>query len=562
MSDVVPPRLTVGVWIQLMPGSLADEGIGRLLSFFIEGAAGQGTRFVIACPSWYRKDLDDFVGTLSVDSRQAISVLSARKNPSVFLKFNRKGNGEKNGFEKWGDWIRGTKAKVKTPILRWIAGQSLVVLALTALLLSPILVPAFALIVLYLALQLVRSFLVDSENPVMSGLRQQVKGAVRFYLQWFRGLINQLHEHAIVAEYDALASVAGRRNDVATWYVPNPSWFRAAAIGKPLVVAFPDFVIEDYPLGFLDWTEFAVQAKKNIGTLLKSADRVICYRQHVSEKHVQKLFNFAADRISVVPHAPVSLHHYVKWLERESDSRKLAGDLLRQHFAKKYIEDVSRFEFQARYLPDFAIEDSRFLLLSSRQRPYKNIARVVEAVEMLIRQRKFDIKLIVTGAFTAELDEYVREKRLMYDVISLHHVPPDLHAYLFYLAEAAIHPSFFEGGFPFTFSEALSVGKPVLLASMPYVTEVIDENSDGDFLFDPYSVDDIADKIQHAVRNRDSLLTRQKQILAGMKSRTWESVAEEYLNVMRDAAGLSECTKPGLSLSAAADTPKSLSTRS
>jgi len=41
------------------------------------------------------------------------------------------------------------------------------------------------------------------------------------------------------------------------------------------------------------------------------------------------------------------------------------------------------------------------------------------------------------------------------------------------LADLAVNPSLSEGGFPFTFTEALSVGTPVVMARIPVTEEII-----------------------------------------------------------------------------------------
>jgi glycosyltransferase involved in cell wall biosynthesis len=214
----------------------------------------------------------------------------------------------------------------------------------------------------------------------------------------------------------------------------------------------------------------------------------------------------------------------------------MAADKIRSYFRKRFEPLVERYPFQATYLPSFAFEDARFIIISTRFRGYKNIQRVVEAVNILVRKRQFNVKVLLTGYFDDQLEDFVKENCLYYDVIPLYHVPADIHAYLYFLSGLSIHPSFFEGGFPFVFSESLSLGTPCLLANVQTVTEVIDPSVDGDFLFDPYSATDIANKIQYAFEHSTQLEQRQQRLLSTMKERSWTDVADEYVTVFERAS--------------------------
>jgi glycosyltransferase involved in cell wall biosynthesis len=521
-------RARIGIWIELPPVQLDNEGIGRLLQVIVEQCARLGQEFVLACPSWYRPHLESFLDDFDVPDRQMLSIISARKEPSFFVRFE-KPRKTKEHRNWWQPSLRELKAKLKFSVLSWASRQSLPMLLLTGLILSPVIIPALLFLACYLASELLRSVLLHSEHPVLSGTRQNLRWIKKFYSRWLSGLLAQLHAQGIEEEYRQLAQLAGRRKDVRSWFVPNPSWHRASLIGKPLIAAFPDYVPEDLPLSFID--EDAVIPKTQIDKLLRSAHSVITYREYVRDEHIIKLFNFPKDRISVIPHAPFDLSAFVNRSPAAGEqlNRQIAADRIREFFAKRFLPNPYEYPFHAHYLPDFAFEDAQFVLLSTRFRNYKNLLRTVEAVEILLRKRMISIKLLVTGTFEDKISKLVSERCLQYDLIPLCHVPADVLACLYYLAQVAIHPSFFEGGFPFTFSEGVSVGTPVLLAKMPYVTEVVNEDLHADFLFDAYSATDIADKIQYALQNRDALISKQRKILQAQSN--WNEVAQQYLDV-------------------------------
>jgi hypothetical protein len=64
--------------------------------------------------------------------------------------------------------------------------------------------------------------------------------------------------------------------------------------------------------------------------------------------------------------------------------------------------------------------------------------------------------------------------------------------------------------FPFPFTESLSVDTPVLMSSIPVTRETLPPDLARFTLFDPYHVNDIADRIAWGVLHRQELLAKQK----------------------------------------------------
>jgi glycosyltransferase involved in cell wall biosynthesis len=98
-------------------------------------------------------------------------------------------------------------------------------------------------------------------------------------------------------------------------------------------------------------------------------------------------------------------------------------------------------------------------------------------------------------------------------------------------------PTLFEGGFPFPFSESLSVGTPVVMSDISVTREVVPPDLQPVMLFDPYDVEAIADRIAWALDHRSVLLARQRPFHAALQRRTWHDVAGEYRATLITAAG-------------------------
>lgn len=156
---------------------------------------------------------------------------------------------------------------------------------------------------------------------------------------------------------------------------------------------------------------------------------------------------------------------------------------------------------------------------------------MLKAYRILLREKYLNLKLVFTGEFSKEMQEYVNAEKLHLDVISMHYMPARVHAAFYACARLSVVPTLFEGGFPFVFTESLSVGTPVVISDIPVVREVFSEDERSLICFDPYNIEKMVERISWAIDNEMYLLDFEKNIFGKMKERTWKIVAEEYLNV-------------------------------
>ena len=104
-------------------------------------------------------------------------------------------------------------------------------------------------------------------------------------------------------------------------------------------------------------------------------------------------------------------------------------------------------------------------------------------------------------------------------------------------AICSVNPTLFEGGFPFTFMEAYTVGTPSIMGDIPMTKELIyDEKLQKTMLFDPYSVTDMVEKIEWGIKNKDKLFSMQNELYNQFKQRTWEDCAADYMKVLDDVS--------------------------
>jgi glycosyltransferase involved in cell wall biosynthesis len=114
------------------------------------------------------------------------------------------------------------------------------------------------------------------------------------------------------------------------------------------------------------------------------------------------------------------------------------------------------------------------------------------------------------------------------------------------MAALAVNPSLFEGGLPFTFSESLSVGTPIVMARIPVTVDAIHDSELRErMLFDPYDWKDIAARIEWALGNRDELARRQSAYFESeIATRSWDDVLGDYVEILRRIGANATETRP------------------
>jgi glycosyltransferase involved in cell wall biosynthesis len=178
----------------------------------------------------------------------------------------------------------------------------------------------------------------------------------------------------------------------------------------------------------------------------------------------------------------------------------------------------------------------RFLFYASQLRPNKNVLTLLRAYEWLLRRQAISHKLVLTGhpRDVPSVREFIAETGIENDVLFLHKLSERELAACYRLADLAINPSLSEGGFPFTFSEAVSVGTPTVMARIPVTTEHLgSEPVAVSMLFDPYDWRALADRIVWALSNRSGLYRAQREFFdRTVARRTWDDVVDDHIRVL------------------------------
>lgn len=309
-------------------------------------------------------------------------------------------------------------------------------------------------------------------------------------------------------------------------FVPVAFYPEVVHITKPKVITVPDLIVCDYPQYFVNqignnWSA-AIERMKN---LISNNKYFISYSDYVANKHI---YPFAPkdSLVKVIPHGNLSI---IDELSREHGASIKGYSLAIMH---NYMQKKPNL-----YINKFNFSNVKYLVYTSQNRPHKNITNLLKAYNILLKQRFCNVKLVLTGLFdhTPSVDKYIKDNNLQYDVLSLPNLSNKELAALDHLAYLAVNPTLFEGGFPFTFNEAYSVGTPSVMSKIPVVDEVVtDSELREKMLFDPYNVDDMVEKLYWAINHRDELFELQKPLYDRLAARSWEVAANEYISYFNE----------------------------
>lgn len=525
----------VGIFLGYAPQQpIKNQGIGRLISFILAGILEDPNQSVIiAAPAWYKHILTQFLTEQHIDLKR-VELLTTTSIPYLLKIKQLLTREEIIQSQQIRSQPNEVAALPKVNALRqfiltrflmpWLSTYSTFLFLLGLIIYSLvglILLPVFLLV-----------FLLFASKHLLKKLKKRLSGSLlqKILKAPLRSLKNYVFAHKIYAELrkrelNRLIKAINKRKDIPIWYVPALFWPEIGKIQAKKVVAAPDIVFVELPTLFIRGLWHL--AYQQVAACIKESDHFICYSEHVKQKHLVEKFAIAPDAVSVIPHGVVSLDHYFQTTDpkmRRQEALTMLRTYQKQHLQHHF------------YLKKFDFTDTRFLFYSSQMRPYKNILSLVKAYETLLRKEHINIKLILTAdiAFDASpVEQYVTVKHLDNDVIWLPNVPANVLASLNCLALCAVNPTLFEGGFPFTFTEAYSVGTPSVMSNIPVTAALIkDENLKKYMLFDPYDLADMISKIKWAIENRDALCAMQATLYQQFTKRTWDVVAKEYVGLL------------------------------
>lgn len=349
-----------------------------------------------------------------------------------------------------------------------------------------------------------------------------------------------------------------RNLPVDAWLAVRADHIRKAAIPGPWVSFFADFLLFDYPFQF-SRDDYAA-AYGEVLAYIGGAQSLISFSKYVADKHLVEGFGIDPSKSNVVPHAPIDYLAEIKNSNLPGSSSILSVDRFSKRVAARYLrswlrglgdiphlERATKFQFSLdgigidqleHYILTFPYEEVDFIYCSTMNRPHKNIINLAKAIKIGVQDRYLPIKCVLSSYITYKdsvepVGRYIEVHKLHNDILSINNAPSHIHACLYRLAALTVHPSPFEGSLPFTFSESLSVGTPVLMARGPAVEEFLTPAELNEFCFSPSSPDDLMNRAERIIADPKAYTARQLETLDRLKRRSWRDVAKDYATAVQ-----------------------------
>lgn len=539
-----------GIFVAYPPTvDLRDQGLGRHLAMFLKGAERiDDIKFTILCPSWTKDALESLFESEQVSSSIFDVVAPSRKPYALRLyelfRAYRARPKRPSLVRRSVDAVIGLGKKVVDAV----AAKAVAVYNVGSLVLFVLYVAPIAVVFVPMAVVLGPPIFVVYFIAKFAFLWQYIASRIAknrwiVALQRYSSLMEKPEGHAWVLDlFDEMQEKELRRmwskleviKDIRAWYCPTAFWPAFHKIKAPRLMCVPDVVLCDFPVGFsgVGGDRF-LRTFEAVERAIRDGEYFVTYSETVKWNTLVDRYNIPAENVAVIQHATNSLESLVNIHGFEK------GDVPSRSFCQGLLADALRKSGNYAYASSFLNLDVKFLFYASQLRPNKNVLLLLRAYEHLLRKRYLGHKLLLTGnpAAMPEIWRFVVENRLEGDVLFLHGLSISELAACYKLADIAVNPTLSEGGCPFTFTEALSVGTPVIMSRIPVAQEILaDEQLDRVTFFDPYSWKDCADRIEWAVHHRQELLDIQKVAYQALSGRTWSDVVKEHVGVLEKIA--------------------------
>lgn len=534
------PVKVYGIYLAYAPTiDLQYQGLGRYLAYFLKAASKRSdVRFVVACPSWTKESLLKLCESEGL-AAGTFDIISLPEKPLLLRAYERYLQYKRRPFRP-SVFARSRAALLAKCMQHRLSIERRFATSRSALGLLPWLIYIVALgillspiLLVMVALKAVSRLFLALRNRLV-GLSGVARNLLRLQILTTRpkdeALVLRLYRFMEQHETDVLTAKINRLTQVEAWYSPTAFWPSFNGIKAPHVMCVPDVVLKDFPVGFshVGGDRF-LESFKMVEKAIEGSNRFITYSNDIKWSTLVDQYGINPDCIDVVPHAVNDLRALVEitgFPDSETTGRR---------YAELLFGAALRKATNIEYVGSFANHSVKFLFYPSQFRPSKNVLSLLRAYQHLLKERYIGHKLILTGnpKDMPEIDEFIGNHNLANDVLCLHGLTVPELAACYRLADLAINPSLSEGGCPFTFSEALSVGTPVVMARIAVTEEVItDPELQAMMLFDPYIWQDMADRIEWAIQNRDRLRSAQMDAFKSISLRTWNDVVADHIKIL------------------------------
>lgn len=527
------PVKRYGIYLCYPPKvDLRAEGLGRQLAALLLAAQTRSdVEFVIACPSWMSPTLRHLCDEAGVNFER-LQILAPARAPKLLRIAEGIACLQRQPADR--QWlgrlvlrlrriVDGARAWSEAKLVGTRSGVVLFLLSLVA-------IPAAGLAGIG---RILVGLGKRSNHLAQAAIRVGTRG---LYGRGARNVarsatVARLYRHMEAAEARLMHALIAARSDISAWYCPTAFWPRFNDIAGPRLMCVPDVVLGEFPIGFaMTGVDRFASAFIDVEQAIAGSHHLVTYSEHVKRTTLVQRYHVDPDLVDVVPHGANDLSPLITvsgMIDNEAGTRLYCTTLLRGALAKAVGCDRAS---------TYGSGDVRFLFYASQLRPNKNVLTLLRAYAWLLRSHAIPHKLVLTASpeGTASVREFIAEQGIADDVLFLHGLSARELAACYKLADLAVNPSLSEGGFPFTFAEAVSVGTPVIMARIAVTTEVLSRSPFArSMLFDPYDWRALADRIAWALDNKETLYAAQRSFFdAAVATRSWNDVVDDYIGIL------------------------------
>ena len=523
--------MRIGIFVGYGPQVvLGKEGLGRYLGYLIEGMLKQNQDMVLACPEWLLPSLHSLMGEFGIQESK-VKCVTERTPPvwKLYKHFCIRERKEQHFFSNAIQFFEIALSKFFRQIVEDTTNITFILhCILGALALMIALIPGILVILIYY---------------LSRGILKLTRGRGRLS-NWLKGFIQSIDigiSHSannlwtdgfnimLSNVCEQLVRKINAEGNVDCWYIPSLFWPEAAGIKGYKIFCAPDLVSREYAVSFrsVHGTELA---SAKCSQTLQSGNQFITYCDYLRRSLLIDQFAKPYKNVVSIPHANNDLSHYIhlndKAIQQACNSNK--------NFTEAYCRQICD------------LGDIHYIFYASQIRPYKNVLNLLKAYERLLRTQKINCKLVLTGNITiGKENDFIKSHKLENEVLSCYNVSAKKLAALYYCADLVVNPTLYEGGFPFTFGEGMSVGTPSIMSRIPQVQDVLKPANLEDVMFDPYNWRDIANKIEYWLPRAHKLYQKELPLYQQLAKRTPDVVANEYIKAFEYFMELetNECEK-------------------
>lgn len=524
--------------------SQSKEGLGRYWVMLLKHLTDRGHFVTVATLPWARQVITRQLEGVDLD-RSRVSILTPRRTPALWRVLG--------GMRREKKPLRFGVGSVLNLIVRVLDGMldllarihHLLLFVLVGLLyvaLGIVLLPVGLLLGVCLALFLLAAKAAGMDIRTSPG-RRRMMGALRslrrlpqrisFSLLGGSLSPNGAENLRKISARDLRQEVLSLEDPMDLWYCPMAYWPEFFDLPGVKALCFPDLVTTVFPYGFTrQGNGLTDRMTHQVRQTVQKGTYFVVYSQYQKEA---VLVNQLGKRPQDI--AAIDLFANETRLDLLGDWEGAPAEPERMRLdARAVLQDLCRREegpetpYLSGALKPFDMRGMRYIFYASQFRASKNVLNLVRAYHMLQRRGEVPFKLVLTGVFVHDgpLFAYVQKHGLENDVLTFSGVSNRELAALYACAELAVTPTLFEGGFPMTFYEGMSVGTPSILARIPQVTELFAGQGLDDCLFDPFDPLDLAEKIRQGVQRREELVRRQRPLYLALREKTKNELGRAY----------------------------------